>query len=70
MRDNHLPPDDLDFSRNQVLIVDEDAEIVELIGGILAFELNNPLSVIAGRTQLLAQAEDDGQKRHILEVIQ
>jgi signal transduction histidine kinase len=35
----------------------------------VAHELNNPLSVIAGRAQLLAQAEGDGQKRHVLEVI-
>ena len=36
----------------------------------VAHELNNPLSVIAGRAQLLAQAEGDGQKRHVLDVIQ
>jgi signal transduction histidine kinase len=36
----------------------------------VAHELNNPLSVIAGRAQLLAQAEADGQKRHVLDVIQ
>jgi signal transduction histidine kinase len=35
----------------------------------VAHELNNPLSVIAGRAQLLAQAEGDGQKRHVLDVI-
>lgn len=43
--------------------------LAEMAAGV-AHELNNPLSVIAGRAQLLAQAEDDGQKRHILEVIQ
>jgi signal transduction histidine kinase len=35
----------------------------------VAHELNNPLSVIAGRAQLLAQAESNGQKRHVLDVI-
>ncbi len=35
----------------------------------VAHEWNNPLSVIAGRAQLLAQAESDGQRRHVLDVI-
>jgi len=43
--------------------------MAEMAAGI-AHELNNPLSVIAGRAQLLAQAESDGQKKHVLEVIQ
>ncbi len=50
-----------------------DASVVEALAEMaagVAHELNNPLSVIAGRAQLLAQAEDDGQKRHVLEVIQ
>jgi putative nucleotidyltransferase with HDIG domain len=42
--------------------------LVEMAAGV-AHELNNPLSVIAGRAQLLAQAETDGQKRHVLDVI-
>jgi putative nucleotidyltransferase with HDIG domain len=42
--------------------------LAEMAAGV-AHELNNPLSVIAGRAQLLAQAEDDGQKRHVLDVI-
>ncbi len=42
--------------------------LAEMAAGI-AHELNNPLSVIAGRAQLLAQAESDGQKRHVLDVI-
>jgi len=42
--------------------------LAELAAGV-AHELNNPLSVIAGRAQLLAQAESDGQKRHVLDVI-
>jgi putative nucleotidyltransferase with HDIG domain len=42
--------------------------LAEMAAGV-AHELNNPLSVIAGRAQLLAQAEGDGQKRHVLEVI-
>lgn len=43
--------------------------LAEMAAGV-AHELNNPLSVIAGRAQLLAQAETDGQKRHALEQIQ
>jgi putative nucleotidyltransferase with HDIG domain len=42
--------------------------LAEMAAGV-AHELNNPLSVIAGRAQLLAQAEADGQKRHVLDVI-
>lgn len=42
--------------------------LAEMAAGV-AHELNNPLSVIAGRAQLLAQAESDGQKRHVLELI-
>jgi putative nucleotidyltransferase with HDIG domain len=48
--------------------VDPVETVAEMAAGI-AHELNNPLSVIAGRAQLLAQAEGDGQKRHVLEVI-
>ena len=43
--------------------------LAEMAAGV-AHELNNPLSVIAGRAQLLAQAETDGQKKHVLEQIQ
>ena len=42
MRDNNLPRDNLDSGRKKVLIVDDDAEIVELLGDILAFQLNYP----------------------------
>jgi len=42
--------------------------LAEMAAGV-AHELNNPLSVIAGRAQLLAQAESDGQKRHVLDAI-
>ncbi len=42
--------------------------LAELAAGV-AHELNNPLSVIAGRAQLLAQVENDGQKRHVLDMI-
>ncbi len=34
-----------------------------------AHELNNPLAVISGRAQLLAEAEDDEEKKRILEQI-
>ncbi len=42
--------------------------LAEMAAGV-AHELNDPLSVIAGRAQLLAQAESNGQKRHVLDVI-
>ena len=35
MRDNSIPLDNMDSGRKKVLIVDDDAEIVELIGDIL-----------------------------------
>jgi putative nucleotidyltransferase with HDIG domain len=38
--------------------------------GCAAHELNNPLSVISGRAQLLAEAEDDPQKKRMLKQIQ
>ena len=50
--------------------VDNSVEALAEMAAGVAHELNNPLSVIAGRAQLLAQAEGDGQKRHVLEVIQ
>ena len=42
--------------------------LAEMAAGV-AHELNNPLSVIAGRAQLIARAESDGQKKHALEQI-
>jgi len=42
--------------------------LAEMAAGI-AHELNNPLSVITGRAQLIAQSETDGQKRNALERI-
>jgi len=42
--------------------------LAEMAAGV-AHELNNPLSVITGRAQLIAQAETDGQKRNALEKI-
>ncbi len=42
--------------------------LAEMAAGV-AHELNNPLSVITGRAQLIAQAESDGQKRNALERI-
>jgi putative nucleotidyltransferase with HDIG domain len=50
--------------------VDQSVETLAEMAAGVAHELNNPLSVIAGRAQLLAQAESDGQKRHVLDVIQ
>lgn len=43
--------------------------LAEIAAGA-AHELNNPLSVISGRAQLLANAETDRQKKEILEQIQ
>jgi len=42
--------------------------LAEMAAGV-AHELNNPLSVITGRAQLIAQSETDGQKRNALEKI-
>lgn len=42
--------------------------LAEMAGGA-AHELNNPLSVISGRAQLLAEAETDAEKKHTLELI-
>jgi len=38
MRENNIPLDNLDSGKKKVLIVDDDAEIVELIGDILTRE--------------------------------
>jgi signal transduction histidine kinase len=43
--------------------------LAEMAAGA-AHELNNPLSVISGRAQLLAEAEADPKKRHLLQQIQ
>ena len=45
------------------------AALAEIAAGA-AHELNNPLSVISGRAQLLANAETDRQKKEILKQIQ
>ena len=42
--------------------------LAELAGGA-AHELNNPLAVISGRAQLLAEAEEDPEKKEILRQI-
>lgn len=44
------------------------AVLTEMAAGA-AHELNNPLSVISGRSQLLVKAEDDPQKKEILKQI-
>ncbi|MHC4744131.1 MAG: HDOD domain-containing protein [Planctomycetota bacterium] len=43
--------------------------LAELAAGA-AHELNNPLAVVSGRAQLLADAENDGEKKEILNQIQ
>ena len=53
----------------QSLLPPSSVEVLAEMAAGVAHELNNPLSVIAGRAQLLAQAESDGQKRHVLDVI-
>jgi signal transduction histidine kinase len=53
---------DAGLTRNPVEV------LAEMAAGV-AHELNNPLSVITGRAQLIAQSESDGQKRNALEKI-
>lgn len=36
MRDNHIPPENLDSGKRRVLIVDDDADIVEMLEDLLA----------------------------------
>lgn len=43
--------------------------LAEMAGGA-AHELNNPLSVISGRAQILAKSESDPQKKQVLKQIQ
>jgi len=45
------------------------AGLVEMAAGA-AHELNNPLSVISGRAQILAESETDAEKKQMLEQIQ
>jgi len=52
------------FAKDDSLIA-----LAEMAAGA-AHELNNPLSVISGRAQLLAGAETDAEKKRILEQIQ
>jgi putative nucleotidyltransferase with HDIG domain len=56
------PAPDAGSARNPVEV------LAEMAAGV-AHELNNPLSVITGRAQLIAQSESDGQKRNALEKI-
>jgi len=49
--------------------VDSLSALAEMAAGA-AHELNNPLSVISGRAQLLAEAESDAAKKQILRQIQ
>ncbi|HUW18959.1 MAG TPA: HDOD domain-containing protein [Sedimentisphaerales bacterium] len=48
---------------------DSFSALAEIAGGA-AHELNNPLSVISGRAQLLAESESDPEKKRILRQIQ
>jgi signal transduction histidine kinase len=47
-----------------------DAEAMAEMAAGAAHELNNPLSVISGRAQLLAKSENDPDRKRILEQIQ
>lgn len=49
---------------------DADAEAMAEMAAGAAHELNNPLSVISGRAQLLAKSENDPDRKRILEQIQ
>ena len=49
---------------------EDDAEALAEMAAGAAHELNNPLSVISGRAQLLAGTETDPDKKRILEQIQ
>jgi len=60
----------LEGRQDEVLKIKADTEgLAEMAAGA-AHELNNPLSVISGRAQLLASTETDGDKKRILEQIQ
>jgi putative nucleotidyltransferase with HDIG domain len=48
----------------------EEAEALAEMAAGAAHELNNPLSVISGRAQLLAKSENDPDRKRILEQIQ
>jgi len=52
----------------QIAPVEPFTALAEMAGGA-AHELNNPLSVISGRAQLLAKSETDPEKKRILEQI-
>ncbi|MHC4458444.1 MAG: HDOD domain-containing protein [Planctomycetota bacterium] len=52
----------------QIVPVDPFIALAEMAGGA-AHELNNPLSVISGRAQLLAESETDPEKKRILKQI-
>lgn len=55
---------------NSAIVRDKTLEALAEMAAGAAHELNNPLSVIAGRAQLLADSEDDEQKKKILVQIQ
>jgi putative nucleotidyltransferase with HDIG domain len=48
----------------------DDSEAMAEMAAGAAHEMNNPLSVISGRAQLLAKSENDPDRKHILEQIQ
>jgi putative nucleotidyltransferase with HDIG domain len=60
-----IPPEE---KPPQIAPVDPFIALAEMAGGA-AHELNNPLSVISGRAQLLAGSETDPEKKRMLEQI-
>jgi putative nucleotidyltransferase with HDIG domain len=63
-----IQPQDIRLSSVEDIATDALDALAEMAGGA-AHELNNPLSVISGRAQMLAQGETDPQKKQILRQI-
>jgi len=58
----------LQQSQNELLRQESFAKVGELACGA-AHEMNNPLAVVVGRAQLLADAEEDAERKQMLETI-
>ncbi len=64
------PPADIQPQRAKPQIAADALDALAEMAGGAAHELNNPLSVISGRAQMLAQGETDPGKKQILRQIQ